>query len=110
MLVLPPVCRKAKSIVLLLAIIAIAAAGLFAGLSAGQARAEDDNQLPAIATPSNTFIKYLFPKDTAGKLTFLTAPVTDADDAPTVKFTFKFDDADATEIAKLDFTHNLEKV
>ena len=44
----------------------------------------------------------MFPKDTAGKLTFLTAPVTDpdADDTPTVEFTFKFDDADATEIAK----------
>ncbi len=98
MLVIPPVCRKSKSIVLLLAITAIAAAGLFAGL----ARAEDDNKLPAIATPSNTFIKYLFPKDTTGKLTFPTAPVTDpdADDTPTVKFTFKFDDADATEIAK----------
>ena len=104
MLVLPPVCRKSKSIVLLLAITAIAAAGLFAGLSAGQARAEDDNQLPAIATPSNTFIAYLFPKDTAGKLTFPTAPVIDpdaaADKPPTVKFTFKFDDADATELAK----------
>ena len=98
MLVLPPVCRKSKSIVLLLAITAIAAAGLFAG----QARAEDYNQPPAIAEPSNKSIKYLFPKDTAGKLTFLTAPVTDpdADDTPTVKFTFKFDDTDATEKAK----------
>ena len=69
MLVLPPVCRKSKSIVLLLAITAIAAAGLFAGLFAGQARAEDHNQPPAIAEPSNTSIKYLFPKDTAGKIT-----------------------------------------